>query len=71
MKICRDTETINGCGKEKSEEEFQRTKHGRMAVCRDCMLAYRRGHVTIRRKHVTSAETDLYNQFDNLKRGRI
>jgi hypothetical protein len=69
MKTCQDTKAITGCGKEKSEEEFQRTKHGRMNICRECILNHRRGIIPVRRKHVPSAETELYNQFDKLIRG--
>jgi hypothetical protein len=69
MKICKSTESITGCGKEKDEKDFRGTKHGRMKVCRECMLNYRRGTVTIRRKPKPSAETELYNQFDKLIRG--
>ena len=68
MKTCQDTDVITGCGKEKPETEFQRTKHGTMAVCRDCLQSYRHGSVTIKRKHVTSEETQLYNQLERLWR---
>jgi len=68
MKICKSTLTIQGCGKEKPEVEFQRTKHGTMAVCRDCLQSYRHGNIKIRRKHETSEESDLYSQLDKLMR---
>ena len=69
MKICKGTKVITGCGWPKSEEEFQKTKNGRMAVCRECLQSYRHGNITIRRKHETSEESELFNQFDKLKRG--
>lgn len=70
LKTCKSTEAVTGCGKELLEGKFQRTKNGgRMKVCRDCLKKQRnKTGVTIRRKHVTSEETNLYSQFDRLMR---
>ena len=69
MKTCQSTRAVPGCGKQKREEEFQRTKNnGRMKVCAECILNYRRGTITIRHKYETSEETELYSQFDKLMR---
>jgi len=68
MKTCQDSETIVGCGKEKPESEFQRTAHGTMKICRECLQNYRHGRMNYRVKHERSKDADLYAQFDRLTR---
>jgi len=66
MKTCQDSATIEGCGKEKPDVEFQKTKNGRMKICRECLQNYRHGKMTYRVKHERSKDADLYAQFDRL-----
>ena len=69
MKTCTDTATIVGCGKEKQDCEFQRTKTGRMKICRECLQNNRRGNGTYKlRKERISEGAELYAQFDKLMR---
>ena len=70
MKVCESTKAVTGCGKNLPIGNFQRTgKGGRMKVCQKCLSKPR--DKTVRRKHETNEESELFNQFDKLKRGAI
>ena len=69
MKTCQDTATVTGCGRDKPDVEFQRTKTGRMKICRDCLQNNRRGKGVYKiRKERISEGAELYAQFDKLMR---
>jgi len=68
METCKSTLAVTGCGQEKPDVEFQRTKHGRMSVCRECLLKQRNSTIRVRLKHETNEEADLYSQLDKLMR---
>ena len=69
MKICQDSATIIGCGREKKDVEFQKTKNGRMRICRKCLKENRDGKGTYKiRKERISEGAELYAQFDKLMR---
>ena len=69
MKICCDTATVKGCGKEKLDVEFQKTKNGRMRICRKCLKENRDGKGTYKiRSERISEGAELYAQFDRLMR---
>jgi len=59
-KICTSTEAVIGCNKEKLLTDFPKTKHGRQAVCKDCVAELRRNKDKIEKQ--ISPETKLFNQ---------
>jgi len=67
-KTCKSTLAVTGCGQEKPDVEFQRTKHGRMKICSECLQKHRNKVTVIRFKRETTEETDLYNQLIKLWR---
>lgn len=61
-KICTSTEAVTGCGKEKLLTDFPKTKHGRQAVCKDCVAEARRNKDKAEKR--ISPETKLFNQVN-------
>jgi len=65
-KICTSTEAVTGCGKEKPITDFPKTKHGRQAVCKDCVAELRRNKDKIEKQ--TSPEAKLHNELNRIWR---
>lgn len=66
LKICQSTKAITGCGEEKGIKQFPKTKHGYQKVCKQCISDARAKRD---KKPTTTPETELFNQFDKLRRG--
>ena len=73
MKTCRDTKSTKGCGRSKSDIEFKiirinknTGKAYRKRLCRKCEnKSYR-----VKKKPDPVRERAIYNQFDQLMRGK-
>ena len=65
-KICTSTAAVIGCDREKIITDFPKTKHGRQAVCKKCVVE----HIKNRDKAAkeTSPETKLYSKLNEIWR---
>ena len=61
-KTCTSTEAVTGCGKEKPITDFPKTKHGRQAVCKKCVVEHRRKNDKAEKE--ISPEAILYNELN-------
>lgn len=59
-KICTSTSTVIGCDREKIITDFPKTKHGRQAVCKKCVVEHRKNKD--KAEKCISPETKLFNQ---------
>jgi len=65
-KICTSTEAVTGCNKEKLLTDFPKTKHGRQAICKDCVAEVRRNKDKVEKQ--ISPETKLFNEINRIWR---